>query len=84
MQGPSGLGIDGDKLFVCDGIAGLKVFDASNPLQISILETLPDLDCNDVIPHNNVLVVSDSLGLLQYNYSGDPPMPLLSEIAISQ
>ncbi len=81
MQGPAGLGIDGDKLFVCDGIAGLKIFDASDPLQLTKLDALADIDCFDVIPNNNVLVVSDSFGLLQYDYS-TIPMQILSEIPI--
>jgi len=83
MQEPTGLGIDGNKLFICDGVAGLKVFNASDPLKLSVLDIIPDLNCNDVIPNNNVLVVSDSLGLLQYDYTSDQ-IQLLSEITITQ
>ena len=31
LTNPHGLGKDGDLLFICDGTAGLKVYDASDP-----------------------------------------------------
>ena len=34
LENPYGLGIKEDLLFVCDGTAGLKVFDKSNPLLV--------------------------------------------------
>lgn len=79
MQEPSGLGIDGNRLFVCDGPAGLKVLDSTDPLQLKSLETLVDINCFDVIPNNNTLLISDELGLLQYDYT-NLPMQQLSEI----
>lgn len=82
MLKPSGLGIDGNRLFVCDGPAGLKVLDSTDPLQLESLETLVDIDCFDVIPNNNILLISDELGLLQYDYT-DLPMQLLSEIPVT-
>ena len=36
LVNPHGLGKNGDLLFICDGSAGLKVFDASDPLKIAI------------------------------------------------
>jgi hypothetical protein len=82
MQGPQGLGIDGDRLFVCDGTAGLKVFDATDPLQLHSLQTMPNIDCYDVIPQQQNLVVSDDLGILQYDYSA-LPLLLQSEIPVA-
>jgi hypothetical protein len=81
MQGPQGLGIGGNLLFVCDGVAGLKVFDAVDPMQIQPLKTAADLDCYDVIPVQQNLVVSDDLGILQYNYAV-LPMQLQSDIPV--
>jgi len=83
MQGPAGLGVDGDKLFVCDGTAGLKIFDKSDPLQLIKLETITNIDCFDVIPSNYVLIVSDALGLIQYDYT-NTRLQILSKILITQ
>lgn len=81
MKSPKGLGIDGDKLFVCDDSAGLKIYDAANPLQLSVLDVKPNIDCNDVIPDQQSLVVSDAWGILQLDYS-QSPVALLSEIPL--
>lgn len=44
MTSPHGLGKDGNILFICDGDAGLKVYDATNPFNITgnLLYTYPD------------------------------------------
>jgi hypothetical protein len=70
MRSPSGLGVDGDLLFVVDGPAGLKVFDATDPLDLRLQEVLPDLRGYDVIPNRGVLIVSGEDGLYQYDYRG--------------
>lgn len=79
MQGPFGLGISGQKLFVCDGRAGLKVFDVTDNSMISSIETLAEINCYDVIPNNNILLVSSEAGLTQYQYD-DQYLVKLSEI----
>ena len=84
MQNPKGLGVDQNRLFVCDGIAGLKVFDLSDPVSPSLIDTDFSLDCFDVIAKNGLLVVSDATGIIQYNYNFvDPDISLLSSILIS-
>jgi hypothetical protein len=69
MQSPYGLGIDGDVLFVCD--EGLKVFDASDPLLIGarLVKHFTGINGFDVIPYNNILILTGSDGLYQYDYS---------------
>lgn len=76
MKSPEGLGIDGDKLFVCDDSAGLKIYNARNPLQLAVLDVKPNIDCSDVIPDRQSLVVSDAWGILQLDYSSIPVMTL--------
>ncbi len=70
---PHGLGIDGSTLFICDGPDGLKVFDASDDLQISqnMLSQFPQIGAFDVIPFNDVLISVAADGIYQYDYS-DP------------
>ncbi|WP_282015043.1 LVIVD repeat-containing protein [Marinifilum flexuosum] len=84
MKNPYGLGIDGDLLFVCDGTAGLKIYDKSDPLNIAAnhLSTFTDLTPYDVIPLGNILVVISTEGLLQYDYTDINNIQLLSSIKI--
>ena len=72
MQQPSGLGVDNGKVFICDGIAGLKVLNVSDPLNILSLDRVDGQNCFDVIPVANRLVVSGSNGLYQYDYTAFP------------
>ena len=84
MTNPQGLGKDGDLLFICDGSAGLKVYDAADPKQISdnLIYTYPDIKAFDVIPIGNVLVLIGDDGLYQYNYSNVKNITLLSTIHV--
>jgi len=69
LSGPYGLGKDGNMLWICDGSAGLKVFDASNPLSVKLVKTYANLEPLDVIPYNGTLIVSAKEGIIQYDYS---------------
>jgi len=79
MQEPFGLGIDDEKLFICDGEAGLKVFDVTEKEAIKTLQVLSDVRCFDVIPIKGNLIVSSDRGVLQFNYAEDE-LIALSEI----
>jgi hypothetical protein len=83
MVGPYGLGIDGNTLFICDGTAGLKVYDTSDPLAIDehLIAEFPDIFAYDVIPLNgNLLLIGDD-GFYQYSYSNQN-IQLLSKIEV--
>jgi hypothetical protein len=84
MTNPHGLAKDGDLLFICDGSAGLKVYDATNPRLISanLIYTYPNIDAFDVIPIGNVLVLIGDNGLYQYDYSNVKNINLLSTISV--
>jgi hypothetical protein len=75
LRGPQGLGIDGDKLFVCD--KGLKVFDISqpeNPVWIDDLDDINEADIStayDVIPVDGLLILVADEGLYQFDYTGE-------------
>jgi len=66
---PFGLGIDDKKLFICDDNSGLKWFDISDPLQISLQETFSANETRDVIPLGNLLLMIATDGLYQFDYS---------------
>lgn len=71
MYGPQGLGIDDDLLFLCDGDAGLKIFNAADPLTISqnLIASFPSINAYDVIPMNNYLFMIGEKGFMLYDYS---------------
>ena len=73
MVNPHGLGIDGATLFVCDGSDGLKVYDAEDDMQIdnNMIEHYENIDTYDVIPFNDILIMTAEEGIYQYDYS-DP------------
>jgi hypothetical protein len=84
MTNPHGLGLDQDLLFICDGDAGLKIFDATDPNTIDshLLVSYPSINAFDVIPFENVALVIGKDGLYQYDYSNLKSVKLLSKIAI--
>jgi hypothetical protein len=80
MSSPRGLGIDGDKLFICDNM--LKVFRVENGYELTLLKTF-DINGIDVIPRNNRLYVVASDGFYQYHYD-DENITLISKITLPQ
>jgi len=84
MTNPHGLGKDGDLLFICDGSAGLKVYDAADPKNISshLIYSYPNIKAFDVIPIGDVLVLIGDDGLYQYNYSNVQNITLMSSILV--
>ena len=86
MYSPGGLGIDNNVLFVCDGNAGLKIFDATDKFSITQnqLAVYPDMRAIDVIPFNNILMVIAEDGFYQYDYSDINNIVLLSDIPVTR
>ena len=80
MQGPLGVGIDDEILFVCDSKAGLKVFDASKPDDIKLLDWESDFNTYDIIPMGKRAIVVAEDGIYQYDYSNPKDMKLISKI----
>lgn len=86
MFNPHGLGTDGDLLFVCDGAAGLKIYDKSDPLAIitNRIAHYPDFDTYDVIPMNGILMLVGEGGIYQYDYSDPENIVQISHITIKE
>lgn len=82
LVNPHGLGIDNNLLFICDGSAGLKIFDASNPLTVGnqLLHQFNNIKAIDIIPYNNVAIMIGGDGLTQYDYSNPAQIQFLSKI----
>jgi hypothetical protein len=71
LNGPYGLGIDDDILFVCDGNAGLKVYDVTDKHHIDdhMIARFSNINTYDVIPVNGYLFMIGEDGFYQYDYS---------------
>ena len=69
MAGPQGLGIDGDIMFLCDGDAGLKIYNIADPLAILQIAVFPSINAYDVIPMNKYLFMIGDKGFMLYDYS---------------
>ena len=81
MQSPTGLAVSGEWLFICDGRAGLKVFNNVDSENLTVEEQFPDINCFDLIAKDDTLYISTSDKLLQYDYSS-VPMTLISEYQV--
>lgn len=68
LENPYGLGIKENMLFVCDGTAGLKLFNKTNPLDVKKIKTLKNIQSKDVIPLQNSLLMVGGNTLYQYEY----------------
>ena len=79
MEEPYGLGVKDEKLFICDGSYGLKVFDRTNVGDLIPLQHFEDIITFDVIPMDTHLLLVGDDTLYQYEYL-DNEIQLLSSI----
>jgi len=84
MTSPSGLSKDGNTLFVCDGKDGLKIYNATDYSNLSLIKQVNSIEPIDVIAWSkNALVVTKD-GLYQYDYSDLSNIHLNSKLTISK
>lgn len=84
LTSPHGLSKDGNLLFICDGTDGLKIYDASNVMNLQLIKHIGGAETYDVIAYNNIAIVVATDGLYQYNYSNPNDIRLISKIGISK
>lgn len=88
MQNPHGLAIDdaNDKLYICDGDAGLKVFDVAdvNAIDENLLQQFSNIQASDVISLGDRLFLIGDDGFYQYKVAADLTVSELSSILIGQ
>lgn len=71
MTNPMGLGMKGNRLFVCDNGTGLRVFDITNKYDPAPLYIVTGESFVDVIPSGNLLICMLTDGIAYYD-SSDP------------
>jgi hypothetical protein len=86
LTNPKGLGVDGNTLFLCDGADGLKIFDKTDLSQINNhqISHFGGIVAADVIPYNQVLILTSEAGIFQYSYADLNNIVELSRIAVAQ
>ncbi|WP_276500602.1 LVIVD repeat-containing protein [Terrimonas pollutisoli] len=84
LSGPYGLAKDDDLLFICDGTAGLKAYNAADVQNLQLKKTISGIDTYDVIAMNKIALVVAKDGLYQYDYSDVSDIKLLSKIVIEK
>jgi hypothetical protein len=77
---PTGLSKDGNLLFVCDGDA-VKIFNATNPLNLTLQHSIQSKEPYDVIAANKRALVVAEDGLYQYDYTNINNIRQLSFLA---
>lgn len=82
MQNPHGLGVDGNSLYVCDGLYGLKVMDLTKPEKPEVTTTFPELVVYDVIPNKKTLIMTGRDGIFQYGYKNGSTLQQLSKLPV--
>jgi hypothetical protein len=88
---PKGLGIDGNKLFVCEAKRGIAVYDVSNPVapvwkdDLQYITEANGVTPYDVIPADGLLLTSTDKGLYQFDYTGaDFKLKFVSKLLIKE
>jgi hypothetical protein len=56
-------------LFVSDGSSGFKIYDTTNPNDLSEIYNIEDFNTQDVVVNNGMLIVAGSTELRQYDYA---------------
>jgi hypothetical protein len=82
MDGPYGLGIKDNLIFICDGNSGLKVYNKENVLDLKLVNHFEEIQTYDVIPLSTQLLMVGDKVLYQYEYLEDQ-IRLLSEFSLA-
>jgi hypothetical protein len=88
MFNPHGLSIKSNKLYLCDGTEGLKVFDATDDFDLPNRKLSQDnsITTYDAIasPYRDVLLVIGKDGLFQYDISNSNSLVRLSALPVQK
>ena len=84
MESPYGLTMIGDRLYVGEGANGLKIFDASDRRNLSLIEHDRSIQAYDVLAHpvwSNIVMIAGPEGFTQYRIEGGDIRTEISTIA---
>jgi hypothetical protein len=84
LENPYGLGLDGNILFICDGTAGLKIYDVTDVQNLKLITTIKNINPMDVIPINGLAIVVGREAIYQYDYKNINNIKLLSSTKLNK
>jgi hypothetical protein len=84
LTSPKGLSKDGNTLLICDGKDGLKIFNAGNPSQISLMKQVSGFEPNDVIALQGIAIVIAKDGIYFVDYSNPYNATVISKMQIAK
>ena len=82
LDNPYGLAIDGNILFVADGLSGVRVFDTKDPLNLTEIAYFPGKVAQDIILYQHRAHIIGQNGLYQYDYSTVDNIKFLSHVPV--
>lgn len=82
LSNPKGLALGRDKLFVCDAVDGLYVFDLSDPEKPQFDQLIEGFSAFDALVRGNLLIVVARDRLLQFDISDENNILLISEFEL--
>jgi hypothetical protein len=83
LTSPKGLSKDGNLLLICDGKDGLKIFDASDPYNVSLLRKVAGFEPTDVIAFGGFAVAVAKDGIYLVNYSTPASAAVVGKIQVA-
>lgn len=84
LNNPAGLAKDGNKLLICDGDAGLKLFNAAVATNIYPTATISGITAYDVIAINGTAIVSAKDGIYFIDYAAPNQLSIKGKINVQQ
>jgi hypothetical protein len=84
MSNPHGLSKDGSTLFICDGSAGIKIYNSADAKNLKLIKTISGIESYDVIAYNNVALVVAKDGLYPYNCSNLNAIQLRTKMSMAK
>ncbi len=84
LTSPKGLSKDGNLLLICDGKDGLKIMNAANASQVSLIKQVPGFEATDVIALQGIAIAVAKDGLYFIDYSNPNNASVISKIQVTK
>ncbi len=84
LKSPKGLSKDGNTLLICDGTDGLKLFDVTDPSNVTHIKTVSGFDPHDVIAIQGYAIAVASNGMYIIDYRVPANAGIIGKIEISK